>query len=319
MKEKTTKRLWIAVAIGVIILTLLILIASIVDLGEKIGKIGVGFEIRGTYIGLEHGFYLISFLLTYFLIINPVRIILVSPAFNIETVLDKPSRKRYLTYKKVSKTLIKNKDISLREEVVLRDAMKDPVELQQALQKLYNTTLKKKINQIIRRNSRTVMVSTAISQNGRLDFFATLSVNIKMIKEIVVACGFRPSYKNLSKLTLKVFSTALIAEGLDKVDFSELLPSTTQNVLKSIPFAKTITNSVAQGISNGLLTLRIGIVTRKYLFADTKELTKEKIRKGAFVESIKIIPAIIKDAFASMPERLRSIFKKEEKEQEPAA
>lgn len=305
MENKTTKRLWIAVAVGVFIVLALIIIASVINVGEKLSAI---------HPYVAYGFYGVSGLLVWFLIINPIRIILLSPAFNIETVLDKPSRKRYLTYKKVAKNIIKNDDISEREKEKLKIAMKDPEELLAALQHLYNTTLKKKVNKVIFNHSKTVMISTALSQNGRLDFFATLTVNIRMIKEIVVTCGFRPSYKNLSKLTLRVFSTALIAEGLESIEFSELLPSSAQGFLKSIPFARVITDSLAQGISNGILTLRVGIVTRKYLFADSKELSKAAIRKGAFVETVKMIPSVIKEAFSSFPDKVKNIFRRKDKD-----
>lgn len=309
MENKTSKRLWIAVGIGALILMILIIVASVINLGERLALI---------HPYISYGFYGLSFILVWFLIINPIRIIVFSPAFNIETVLDKPSKKRYLTYKKVAKNLMKNDDISEREKKELKAALKDPEELLKALQHLYNTTLKKKVNKVIFKHAKTVIITTAISQNGRLDFFATLTVNIRMIKEIVVTCGFRPSFKNLSKLTLRVMSTALIAEGLENIEFSELLPATTQGFFRSIPFARIVTDSIAQGIGNGILTLRIGIVTRKYLFADSKELTKESIRKGAFVETIKTIPAIVKDAFKSFPEKFKNLFKRKPKEETAA-
>lgn len=309
MENKTSKRLWIAVGIGALILMLLIIVASVINLGERLSLI---------HPYVSYGFYGLSFILVWFLIINPIRIIVFSPAFNIETVLDKPSKKRYLTYKKVAKNLMKNDDISEREKMELKAAIKDPEELLKALQHLYNTTIKKKVNKVIFRHAKTVIITTAISQNGRLDFFATLTVNIRMIKEIVVTCGFRPNYKNLSKLTLRVMSTALIAEGLENIEFSELLPASTQGFFRSIPFARIVTDSIAQGIGNGILTLRIGIVTRKYLFADSKELTKESIRKGAFVETIKTIPAIVKDSFKSFPEKFKNLFKRKPKEETAA-
>lgn len=308
MGDKRSKRLWIAVSIGVFILLFLIILASIINLGEKLSVI---------HPYLAYGFYGLSGLLVWFLIINPIRIIAFSPAFNVETVLDKPSRKRYLTYKKVAKNLIKNDDISEREKEQLRQSMNNSNELLATLQSLYNSTIKKKVNKVIFKHTKTVMISTAISQNGRLDFFATLTVNIRMIKEIVVTCGFRPNFKNLSKLTLRVFSTALIAEGLESIEFSQLLPGSAQSFLKNIPFARIVTDSIAQGISNGILTLRVGIVTRKYLFADSKELTKNDIRKGAFVETIKTIPSIIKDSFKSFPDRFKNLFRKKG-EEEPA-
>lgn len=308
MENKRRKRLWIAVGIGVLMLMLLIIVASVINLGERL-------KVIHPYV--TYGFYGLSIILVWFLIVNPIRIILLSPAFNIETVLDKPSRRRYLTYKKVAKNLIKNDDISEREKKELKAAMKDPEELLQALQHLYNTTIKKRVNKVIFKHTKTVIITTAISQNGRLDLFATLTVNIRMIKDIVVTCGFRPSYKNLSKLVLNVMSTALIAEGLDKIELTELLPSSTQGFFRSIPFARVITDSIAQGIGNGILTLRIGIVTRKYLFADSKELSKSAIRKGAFVETLKTISSVVKDSFKSFPDKIKNMFRRKPRKEEP--
>lgn len=301
--ERKNKVLWYIIGIGVLTLFFLILISSILSLGERLSLIH-------SYV--TYGFYGLCVFLIYFLIINPIRIIVFSPAFNIETVLDKPSRKRYKTYKVVSKNLIKNDDISEREKTALKQA-KTKEALQQTLNTIYNGTLKKKVNKLIFDHAKTVFISTAISQNGRMDLIASFVLNLKLIKEIVRTCGFRPSFKNLSKLTINVFSTALIAEGIENIEFSELLPANAQSFIKNIPFGKVVTESLVSGISNAILTLRIGIITRKYLFSDAKELNKKAIRRGAFIETIKIIPTIIKDSFESIPDKIKNAFKKEPK------
>lgn len=304
MNDKT-KKLWIAAAIGALILLSLMLLSSILNLGDKLSTI---------HPYLAYGFYVVSVILVYFLLIRPIKIIVLSPAFNIETVIDKPSPHRYQTYKKVAKTLIKNEDISQKEIKELKASIHDAMLLQIKLNEIFNSTLKKKINKLIFAHAKTVFISTAVSQNGRLDLIASLVVNVRLIKEIVKTCGFRPNFKNLSKLTIKVFATALIAEGLENIDFSEMLPGNIQSALRSIPFAKIVTESLSQGISNAILTLRIGIITRKYLFADSKELTRNSIRKGAFIETVKMLPSVIKDSFSNFPEKFKNIFKKKEDE-----
>ena len=154
------------------------------------------------------------------------------------------------------------------------------------------------------------MVSTAISQNGRLDFVSVVVINLKMIKEIVLKCGFRPSYPKLGKLAANVFSTALIAEGLEGLDFSDLFPSSTTNFLSEIPLIKPIASSILQGISNALLTIRIGIVTRKYLFTEYKNISKTEIRVSSIKESIKVLPIVVKDVMNYFPNKIASLFKK---------
>ena len=301
--ERRNKVLWYIVGIGVLLLFSFILVSSILSLGERLTLI---------HPYVSYGFYALCVLLIYFLILNPIRIIVFSPSFSIETVLDKPSRKRYKTYKTVAKTLIKNDDISKREKEALK-SHKSKQELQQTLNSIFNSTLKKKINKLIFSHAKTVFISTAVSQNGRMDLIASFVVNLRLIKEIVRTCGFRPSFKNLAKLTVNVFSTALIAEGLESLEISELLPSNAQSFLKNIPFGKVVTESLVQGVSNAILTLRVGIITRKYLFSDAKELSKKEIRRGAFIETFKLVPLLIKDSIESFPDKIRNIFKKEEK------
>src|SRR5690606_11909907 len=188
---------------------------------------------------------------------------------------------------------------SIKENI--KKSYSNPSALRDALQNAYTHHIKKKMNKIIREHAKTVMVSTAISQNGRLDFITVIVVNIKMIKELVLVCGFRPSFKNLAKLVINVFITALIAEGLENINIGDILLQSTMNMLGEIPLIKPIMSSVLEGVSNALLTLRIGIVTRKYLFDDSKELTKEKIRFGALIEAAQHLPIVIADGLFLFP------------------
>lgn len=302
-KKDSTKIFWYLIALGFIILFILMLLSSVLNVGDRL---------RAIHPYLEYGFYVVAALLVYFLIIRPVNIIVFSPSFSVETTLDKRTRKNFLVYKKVAKRLIALDTFPPEEEKKLIAAMGSSILLREALNSTFNQYIKKEMNAVIKRNAKTVMISTAISQNGRLDFFTVVAVNLKMIKELVVMCGFRPSYKNLSKLTLNVFTTALIAEGLENMNINDILPTSTVNALGDIPFIKPLVSSVAQGMSNALLTLRIGIVTRKYLFSDAKEITKEEIRRTALLEAAGMLPLVVGDAFMMLPKRIASLFKKPE-------
>ena len=78
-KKDTTKTFWYAIAIGFILLFVLILLSSILDVGDRL---------RAVHPYVEYGFYGLSFILVYLLILRPVHIILFSPAFSVETTLD---------------------------------------------------------------------------------------------------------------------------------------------------------------------------------------------------------------------------------------
>ena len=310
-KKDTTKIFWYLTAIGFILLFLLMLLSSILDVGERL---------RNVSQYLEYAFYVLTVLLVYVLILRPVHIILFSPAFSVQTTLDdeKTSTKNFRLYKRVVKRLLDEPYIPEEEKENLLATINDKALLQNNLNHTFNKYVKKEINKRIRRHAKTVMISTAISQNGRLDFFTVVVVNLKMIKELVTMCGFRPSYKNLSKLTINVFTTALIAEGLENLDINDVLPQSTMNTLGEIPLIKPIMSSVTQGISNALLTLRIGIVARKYLFTDAKEITKEKIRRDALLEAAKMLPSVVGDAMLIIPKRFLGMFKKNPKDKEEA-
>lgn len=303
--KKKINTFWILIGIGSIIFILMILVSNVLDVGEKLRSINV-------YV--EYAFYVLSVVLLYFLILNPLRIILFAPTFSIVTVLDKDNNKSYKVYKKVAKTLIENNSLDEDDKKKIRSGLKNKEELKVTLSRIYDSSIKKQINKIILKNAKTVFISTAISQNGKLDMATVLSVNFKMIKEIVVKAGFRPSYPKLGKLALKVLSTALIAENLEGLEFTDLFPQSTANVLSEIPLIKPLTNSILNGLSNGLLTLRIGICARRYLFSDMKKVTQDDIRKKSIKESVMMLPLLAKECLSFFPESIKKIFKKKESE-----
>jgi len=307
-KKDNAKIFWYLTAIGFIILFILILLSSVLDVGDRLSN----FKINEIPV-LTYGFYVIVVLLIYILLVRPINIILFSPTFSIETTLDKSDKVNYRLYKKVATRLLKNDHLSEHARLDLENSLKDHDLLKEQLHHVFNKDIKKIINKRIKKNAKTVMVSTAISQNGRLDFFTVVVVNIKMIKEIVEITGFRPNFRKLAKLTINVFSTALIAEGLEDIDLSEVLPSKTMNTLSELPLVKPLMSSVTQGVSNALLTLRIGIVTRKYLFTDAQEITKEKLRRDALVEAAGMLPSVIGDAAVSIPKKFVNMFKTKDK------
>ena len=299
------KKLWVILGIGSFIFIVVMLLSSVLETGERL---------RGINEYLEYGFYGLSAILFWFLILNPLRIILLSPSFSIATVLDDDNKKNRKLYKKISRNLIENNLITEEEKVEL-DSVSDDKELKEALTKVFNGSIKKEINKIILNNAKTVMISTAICQNGKLDMITVLSMNIKMIKEIVLKCGYRPSYSKLGKLMVNVLGTSLVAESLEGLDFNELFPQSTFNTLSEVPLLKPIASSFANGITNGLLTIRIGVVTRKYLFSEGK-MTKSQIRVSAIKESIQLLPEVIKDVVAYFPSKIAKVFSKKDKQEE---
>lgn len=294
------KKLWYLIGIGVVVFFLIIVVSNVIE---------VGLRLREITPYLEYGFYGLSGLLMYVLFINPVRVILLAPTFSVEDIMD-DEHKRHSVYKKAAKQLLQNPVLTEEDKERLTAVLNDRKNLKPELANIFKTTIKTEINKVITRNAKTVMVTTALSQNGNLDMISVVGLNLKMIREITELTGFRPTMPKLAKLSLNVLTTALIAEGLDDAEISELLPNKVSEVLTDLPFVKTISNSLMSGAANGLLTCRVGIVTQRYLFTDSDLLDKKEIRRYAIKESLKMMPNIVTAGLASFPKGIYNIVSK---------
>lgn len=309
MKKSKTKIFWISIAIGCLIIFTLMLLSSVINIGERLRKIHVSVEIA---------FYVLVFLIVFLVIINPIRIILTSPSFEICTTLDPDSHKVRSVYRAVARNMAKNQNVD-EEHRLLLTKYKNYDELQMNMTVVFHDCIKKNLNNIIIKKAKTVLISTAICQNARMDMITVFSVNLNMIKDLVTECGFRPNMTNLSKLTINVFSTALIAEGLESISIDDILPNSVNNALGQIPFIKPVMASVTQGIANALLTIRIGCVTRKYLFRDGNIITKEDIRKSAFKDSLILLPMVLYGTLTFIPKKIVHMFGSKNKENKKSA
>ena len=309
MKKSKTKIFWISIAIGCLIVFTLMLLSSVINIGERLRKIHVSVEIA---------FYVLVFLIVFLVIINPIRIILTSPSFEICTTLDPDSHKVRSVYRAVARNMAKNQNVD-EEHRLLLTKYKNYDELQMNMTVVFHDCIKKNLNNIIIKKAKTVLISTAIYQNARMDMITVFSVNLNMIKDLVTECGFRPNMTNLSKLTINVFSTALIAEGLESISIDDILPNSVNNALGQIPFIKPVMASVTQGIANALLTIRIGCVTRKYLFRDGNIITKEDIRKSAFKDSLILLPMVLYGTLTFIPKKIVHMFGSKNKENKKSA
>ena len=302
---KKTKYIWYVIGISILIVFSLILLSSVLDVGQRLRSISIYLEVL---------FYVLIVIIIFFGIVNPIRIIVSSPSLSIATSLDPKDDKVYKIYKNVAKNIVKNNNLPEdSKELLVNYHTKE--ELIINLQYIFEIDVKKQLNKLVITHAKTVMISTAICQSARFDMLTVFTINLQMIKALVLKCGFRPSMKNLSKLTLNVFSTALIAEGLENIGIEEILPQSSMNAISEIPLIKPLLNSVMQGVANSLLTIRIGCVTRRYLFSDGAVITKGDIRREALKESAKLLPLVVAETVTFFPKKIVKFFSGKKKEQ----
>ena len=161
--------------------------------------------------------------------------------------------------------------------------------------------LAKKSDEIIQQTASTVFISTAISQSGRLDAFLVLSAQSRMVLRVARLYYQRPTLRDLIQLYANVAGTAFLASEFEDIDISEqvepVLSSTLGALAVSIPgvqlAASILVNSVLTGAANAFLTLRVGIIARRYcgsLVISEKRL----LRRAASAEAATLLGTIVR-------------------------
>ena len=171
--------------------------------------------------------------------------------------------------------------------------------------------LAKKSDEIIQQTASTVFISTAISQSGRLDAFLVLSAQSRMVWRIARLYYQRPTFRDLIQLYANVAGTAFLASEFEDIDISEqvepVLSSTLGALAVTIPgvqlAASILVNSVLTGAANAFLTLRVGIIARRYC-GSLVISEKRTLRRAASAEAAKLLGSIVKQGTAKLSKAL---------------
>jgi len=202
---------------------------------------------------------------------------------------DAPEFSAYLaTLKKrlASNSHLKGRELSNRQQV------------EEAL-----SILAKKSDEIIQQTASTVFISTAISQSGRLDAFLVLSAQSRMVWRIARLYYQRPTLRDLIQLYANVAGTAFLASEFEDIDIREqvepVLSSTLGALAVTIPgiqlAASILVNSVLTGTANAFLTLRVGILARRYC-GSLVLAEKRTLRRAASAEAARLLGTIVKQS-----------------------
>ncbi len=176
--------------------------------------------------------------------------------------------------------------------------------------------LGKKSDEIIQQTASTVFISTAISQSGRLDAFLVLSAQSRMIWRIARLYYQRPTLRDLIQLYANVAGTAFLAGELEDIDISEqvepVLSSTLGALAVTIPgvqlAASILVNSVLTGTANAFLTLRVGIIARRYC-GSLVIAEKRTLRRAASAEAAKLLSSIVRQGTTKLSKALWKVSK----------
>lgn len=148
-------------------------------------------------------------------------------------------------------------------------------------------------DRIIKKSAQNVFVLTSVSQNGALDVFTCISMNMSLINRLVELRGKRPSLGQILRLYVAVaLSSVLIAsadEAMDDLNLAELLGMSGVNITGAI------FKSAANGMMNAFVTLRVGMTALRYLEDGSLAFNENRhsIRKDVRRKAVKYMPAVV--------------------------
>jgi len=164
---------------------------------------------------------------------------------------------------------------------------------------------------VIRDSAAAVFVITAISQSGRLDTLFVLTAHVRMVWRIASIYAQRPALRELLRLYANVAATAFVAGELDEAEIGEqvepILSSALGAVSLSVPgmqaAASIVITSILTGAANAFLTLRVGIIARRWC-GSLVAADRRALRRSATAEAAKLLGQIVGNGTARISRAL---------------
>jgi hypothetical protein len=163
-------------------------------------------------------------------------------------------------------------------------------------------SLDEKANEVIKAAAGRIFITTAISQNGKLDGLIVLSAQSRLVLQVARIYNQRPTIRNLVHLYANVALMVLFASEVEDIDLSELVQPILTGLLGSAAgsfpglqvASMVLVSSVLSGSSNAFLTLRVGAITKQYCRALVTP-SRGAVRRYATVEATKMLGTIVTD------------------------
>ena len=146
--------------------------------------------------------------------------------------------------------------------------------LKSILTEIYDKSVGKSANRIIREHAMKVAVVTALSQSDKIDAMFVAVYELNLIKDLVYLYGFRPSDAKLVKIYRNVIINSLMAYGVSAGSTAAVstLFKGVKVGINDIPvlgsIISTAIGSATQGLVNGVMTSVIGVQTKRYLIKE---------------------------------------------------
>ena len=284
MKER--KPLAIAIA-TFSVLVLVVCLGGIIAIGNKLHVISLF---------AEYVFYSLAFIAFLWFVVKPLYRIMYAPPFPSFDVTSQRIED-HKALKTIAVNLIRNGNLADDHKASLSFALTRGSDLNTVVREVLENR-SEHMNKLIKDTAVLVFVSTAVSQNGKLDAMASLIFNIRLIKRLVYTTGFRPSYAQLINLYRNVVIAALVAATVeDLVEEFDILTTVLPIGDKLLGF---VARSAADGATNALLTLRVGFITKEYLLKTPANFNATDARRIARKQALMQIPWVCSEGLKNI-------------------
>lgn len=154
-------------------------------------------------------------------------------------------------------------------------------------------------NRRIIEHAAAVFVVTGASQSGRLDTAIVFATQIRMVKELAEIYYQRPTAGELWRLYANVGGSAFLAGEIQDSELLAVLGAPVSAALSGFvplsgtaPLVSLMVQSLLDGSANALLTLRVGILTRRYCGVVVAG-NRQEIARSASVEAAALLGGVV--------------------------
>ncbi len=277
--KQKNERGFFALIVAAVAVIVLLIAAAVADL------LVLCFEVNRIF---GYTMVAVTALLVGLFIVRPVVKVLGARFFITDVTSDRCNmarRRNYRALKEIARALVeynenpKNRKfryLSEEKSEKISDALgqRDKAALKEAMKEAYATDVGGFANSLIWKSAGRAFLTTSVSQNDKIDALSVLLVNLSLVKQIVGAYGYRPSYARLFRIYVAVLRNSLIAYGMQNVNWFNVFGKFFAGVARKLPFVDTLVDSAVQGTVSAFLTVLIGYKTKKYLCSDYKKQEK---------------------------------------------
>lgn len=160
--------------------------------------------------------------------------------------------------------------------------------------------LNRRADEIVRETASVVFLTTAVSQSGRLDGLVVLAAQSRMVWRIARLYYQRPALREMLNLYSNVAATVFVTTQLEEIDVEEQIEPIIQSAIGAAfgampgmtAAATLLSSSILTGSTNAFLTLRVGVITRRYCGALVRP-ERRSIRRVAAAEAARMLVPLV--------------------------